>query len=72
MDTQLFRNDIESVMASQGKNYDDALIIVKNNIMENEIKKKDYYQNSNITNAMNTLELIPKYSFPYTEYDSEN
>jgi hypothetical protein len=66
INTQLFKNDIDSVMVSQGKTFDEALDIVKNNIINNPIKNREYYKNS--PNSMNDLGLIPKYyNFPYIE-----
>ena len=68
MNTQLFRDDIESIMGSQGKTFDDAVTIAKKNIIENDIKRKDYYRNTRITDAMYNLNLVPEYNFPYSEY----
>jgi hypothetical protein len=59
METEFFRADLEMLITMNNKNSNEAELIIKNNIMYDEIIKEKYYRNSLIRNYMDLLGIIP-------------
>ena len=59
METELFRADLEMLITMNNKNSNEAELIIKNNIMNDDHIQAKYYNNSLIKNYMDLLGIIP-------------
>lgn len=59
METELFRADLEMLITMNNKNSNEAELIIKNKIIDDEVTKEKYYRNSLIRNYMDLLGIVP-------------